>query len=67
MFPTIETDKAVARFIRDHGEACGGNWAAMAMSAIRNGLPDVYRELPEDQSFDLIELYNIIANSIENH
>jgi len=58
-------DKAVlvVQFVKKHGVACGGNWAAMLMSAIQYGLPEVYQGL-EDRSYSFEELYEIIEKNI---
>lgn len=56
-------DEAVTAFIKTHGVACGGNWAAMLMSAIKSGLPEVYKNL-EDRSYSFEELCEIIEANI---
>ena len=56
-------EKEVAQFVKEHGIACGGNWAAMFMSAIKRGLPEVFKEM-EDKEYDFEELYVIILEAI---
>ena len=55
-------EEEVAQFVKEHGIACGGNWAAMFMSAIRRGLPEVF-EAMEDKQYDFVELQEVIADN----
>ena len=55
--------KKVGEFVRDHGTACGGNWANMFMSAIRGGLKKTFEKM-EDKSYSFEELYDIIDQEI---
>ena len=55
--------KRVVQFIKEHGIACGGNWAAMLMSTIKRGLPEVFKEM-EDKEYEFEELYAILADNI---
>lgn len=55
----------VADFVNQHAIACGGNWGAMLMSAIKNGLPKVYEELDDDRDYEFSELFAIIEQNIE--
>lgn len=57
-------DKKVIELLHEHGVACGGNWSAMYMCAIRNGMPDVYAAM-EDRSYTVIELHRIIETELE--
>jgi aerobic-type carbon monoxide dehydrogenase small subunit (CoxS/CutS family) len=57
-------EEQVAQFVKEHGIACGGNWAAMLMSAIKRGLPEVFKGM-EDKEYEFDELYVIIADSLE--
>lgn len=59
-------DKKVAEFVHKHGVACGGNWAAMYMWAIKNGMPDVYDSMDGRRSYSEIELYRIIEMELED-
>ena len=54
----------VGAFINKHAVACGGNWGAMVMSAIKNGLPDVYAKLEDGREYEFVELCEIIANNL---
>lgn len=53
----------VGRFIRKHGVCCGGNWTAMALSALKYGMPEVWERLP-DRSYTFVEVCNIIADEL---
>ena len=55
--------KKIARFIKKHGVACGGNWAAMLMYTIKNGLPKIY-EAMDDKEYSYEELYKILAEGM---
>ena len=60
-------NKIVTEFVKKFGEACGGNWTAMFMSAIRNGAPELMEELdrfPEDHLFNVFELRSLLAAHI---
>jgi hypothetical protein len=39
--------------------ACGGNWAAMVMSGIRDVFPEMYATMP-DRDYDFIELCQML-------
>ena len=58
-----QKEELLAQFVKEHGIACGGNWAAMFMSAIKRGLPEVFKEM-EDKEYDFEELYVIILEAI---
>ena len=58
-------EKCVADFVKKYGTACGGNWSAMLMSAIRNGLPYEYKKLNDDKAYEFGELFDIIAKHTE--
>ena len=58
-----QKEELLAQFVKEHGIACGGNWAAMLMSAIKRGLPEVFKEM-EDKEYDFEELYVIILEAI---
>tara|TARA_R100000306_G_C4267866_1_gene88616 strand:- start:54 stop:272 length:219 start_codon:yes stop_codon:yes gene_type:complete len=55
--------EGVALFVKEHAIACGGNWAAMLMSAIRRGMPKVF-EAMEDKEYEFEELHEVIAENI---
>ena len=59
-----EANTKVADFIKEYGIACGGNWAAMLMYAIENGLPEVYKELDDIKSYRFDELFVIIEENV---
>jgi alpha-D-ribose 1-methylphosphonate 5-triphosphate synthase subunit PhnI len=59
-----ESRQNVANFIKEYGLACGGNWAAMLMSAIKRGLPKVHEELDGDKEYTLDELFVIITENV---
>lgn len=54
-----------ADFVNEHAVACGGNWGQMLMSAIKNGLPDVYAGL-EDREYEFVELVEIIESHLDS-
>ena len=54
---TIPLNKVI-----DEG-ACGGEWSEMAMSAIKRGLPDIFKKM-KDKEYDFFELLEIIADNI---
>jgi len=58
-----QKSERVALFVKEHGIACGGNWAAMLMSAIRRGLPEIFKEM-EDKRYEFEELHEVIADNI---
>ena len=58
----MKTD-SIYEFINKHAFACGGNWAAMLLSAIKNGLPEVYDNLDADKNYSFAELYKILENN----
>ena len=58
-----ERSERVGEFINKHGLACGGEWSQMAMSAIRRGLPDIFKKM-KDKEYDFFELLEIIADNI---
>ena len=58
-----QKSERVALFVKEHGIACGGNWAAMLMSTIQRGLPEVFKEM-EDKEYEFEELYEILADNI---
>lgn len=45
-------------FLHHHCQACGGNWAAMLMSGIRECFPETYAKM-EDREYDFEELIKI--------
>ena len=51
-------------FIKKHGVACGGNWTAMLMYTIKNGLPKIYKAMDDDKEYSYEELYKILAENI---
>jgi len=55
----------IARFVKIHGEACGGNSTAMLMSAIKNGLPHIWEKLDPDKTYTFSECAEIIEDWIE--
>ena len=55
--------RKVGGFVRDNGIACGGNWAGMFMSAVKNGLPETFEKM-EDKEYSFEELYDIIDKEI---
>ena len=57
--------KKVGEFIRNHGTAHGGNWTAMFMSAIRDGLKETFEKM-EDKEYSFEELYDIIDKEINS-
>lgn len=59
-----DANQPLAEFVRKHGVACGGNWAAMLMSAIRSGLPDEFAKLDDGRSYTLAELAAIIEANL---
>jgi len=59
-----EANTKVADFIKEYGIACGGNWAAMLMHAIENGLPEVYKELDDNKSYRFDELYEVLLENV---
>ena len=61
---TINEQKSerVALFVKEHGIACGGDWSAMLMSAIKRGLPETFKSM-EDKEYEFFELLEIIADS----
>jgi hypothetical protein len=63
-YPSKEDTQTVANFIKEHGIACGGNWAAMIMSAIERGFPEVYAELDDDKEYDFLEVYEILSDNV---
>ena len=50
-------------YISKYGTAGGGNWSAMAMSAIKHGMKPVYNSL-EDKEWYFEELCNIICDHV---
>tara|TARA_R110002020_G_C15788026_1_gene729878 strand:+ start:185 stop:406 length:222 start_codon:yes stop_codon:yes gene_type:complete len=58
-----EKNDRIASFIKEHGIACGGNWAAMLMSAIKRGLPETFKNM-EDKEYEFDELAKIIADNL---
>jgi hypothetical protein len=73
LLPTTEThnngenmteSKKIAMFIKKHGVACGGNWTAMLMYTIKNGLPKIYKAMDDDKEYSYEELYKILAENI---
>ena len=54
----------VARFIKKYGIACGGNWTAMLMYTIKNGLPKIYEAMDDDKEYSYEELYKILAEGM---
>ena len=60
----MDRDTKIAEFIKTHGVACGGNWANMLMAAIKTGMPDIYKAMP-DKEYQVCELYQIIADNIQ--
>ena len=56
--------KKVWKFINKHGVACGGNWADMLMIAIKNGLPSVFKDMPDNKTYSYEELYKILTDNI---
>lgn len=60
---SVSQEDPIAIFIKKHAIACGGNWSAMLMSAIENGLPDVYQQM-EDRSYSFVELYEILESHV---
>lgn len=65
MSSTQEQDKRYSEFIKTYGVACGGNWTAMLLSAIKNGMPDVYAKM-ESRNYEFVELLKIIETELEN-
>lgn len=59
-----EAQIKAADFIAEYGIACGGNWAAMLMYAIENGLPEVYKELDDNKSYRFDELYEVLLENV---
>jgi hypothetical protein len=57
----MKTD-SICKFINKHGTACGGNWAAMLLSTIKSGLPEIYANLDSSKSYTFAELYKILEN-----
>ena len=55
--------KKVGEFIRNHGTAHGGNWTAMLMSAIRDGLKETFEKM-EDKEYSYYVLYAIIDKEV---
>ena len=55
--------KKVWSFIMKHGEAHGGNWTAMFMSAIRDGLPKTFEKMG-DKSYSYEEVYAIVDKEV---
>lgn len=56
--------KIITEFVKKFGVACGGNWAAMYISAIRHGAPELMEELdrfPDDHLFNVCELESLLA------
>lgn len=58
------SDEKVVAFIKEHGTACGGNWTAMLMSAIHNGLPEVYKKM-KDRQYSFQELIAILKENVK--
>ena len=58
-----QKEELLAQFVKEHGIACGGNWAAMLMSAIKRGLPEVFKGM-EDKEYEFEELCVIIVDSL---
>lgn len=54
----------MGEFIHRYAVACGGDWGAMFMSAIRNGLPDVYAEMDDNRAYTVVEMADIIEAHI---
>jgi hypothetical protein len=57
-------NKKIAEFIKKYGIACGGNWTEMFMTAIKNGLPDVYDSMSDKKEYSFEELFKIISENI---
>jgi hypothetical protein len=61
----MEADKdiLVVDFVKQHAVACGGDWSAMLMSAIKSGLPEVFQKM-EDRSWSFVELFEVIKQHV---
>jgi len=57
-------DKFTA-FVQTYGIACGGNWSATLLSAIRQGLPEVYKQLKDDKDYSFCELVEVIKDNLK--
>ncbi len=55
----------VGEFIKKYGVACGGNWGAMIMTAIKNGAPELYDSLDDNKEYDMIELFDLIEEYLK--
>lgn len=53
----------VLQFVREHAVACGGDWTAMLMSAIRDGMPEVWATM-QPREYTFVELWNIIEENL---
>lgn len=58
-----DKSKLVTAFVKKHAVACGGDWTSMLLSAIRYGLPDIYKSMP-DKEYSFIEVWNIISDNV---
>lgn len=63
--PNAYLDKKVVEFVHKYGIACGGNWGAMYMWAIKNGMPDVYDAM-ENRNYSALELHGIIEAELKD-
>lgn len=59
-----QLDREMAHFVNTHAVACGGDWCAMAMSAIRYGIPHVFAKLDREKIYHFKELFDIIADYV---
>lgn len=64
--PKTSLDSRAAAFIKKYGTASGGNWTAMAMSAIKVGAPNLWESL-EDRSYEFMEIWDILKDYLERH
>ena len=57
------TDIKIKELVKTHGIACGGNWTAMLMSAIRNGLPEIWKKLDHNKEYEFTEVWDILKGA----
>ena len=56
----MELSTKVAEFIKANATAHGGDWTGMLLSAIGNGCPELWELMPDGQSWEFVEVLDLI-------